>query len=52
MAAKAVRAVMRGQGLHGSEMLELLHVLKHVGHAVGEAVDKFLDGPDDKENRR
>jgi phage gpG-like protein len=52
MAGKAVHAVLRGEALHGSEMLELLHVLKHVGHAVGEAVDKFLDGPDDQENRR
>jgi hypothetical protein len=52
MAVKAVRAVIRGEGLHGSEMLELLHVLKHVGHVVGEAMDKILDGPDDKENRR
>jgi phage gpG-like protein len=53
MAGKAVHAVLRGEGLHGSEMLELLHVLKHVGHAVGEAVDKFLDGPDgDQENHR
>lgn len=52
MAAKAVRAVMRGDGLHGSEMLELLHFLKHAGHVAGEAMDKFLDGPDDKGNRR
>jgi phage gpG-like protein len=52
MAAKAVHAVIRGEGLHGSEMLELLHFLKHVGHEVGEAVDKFLDGPDDQERRR
>jgi hypothetical protein len=52
MAGKAVHAVMLGKGLHGSEMAELIHLLKHVGHAVGEAVDKFLDGPDDQENRR
>jgi phage gpG-like protein len=52
MAGKAVHAVLRGDGLHGSEMLELLHFLKHVGHAVGEAVDKVLDGPDDQERRR
>jgi phage gpG-like protein len=52
MAARAVMAVMLGKGLHGSEMAELIHLLKHVGHAVGEAMDKFLDGPDDQENRR
>jgi phage gpG-like protein len=51
MAAKAVHAVMLGKGLHSSEMAELLHLLhtiRHVGHAVGEAVDKALDGPDDE----
>src|ERR1700730_3102090 len=54
MAARAVMAVMRGEGLHGSEMGELLHflhALHHVGHAVNEAVQKALDGPDDG-NRR
>jgi hypothetical protein len=54
MAARAVMAVMMGRGLHSSEMAELLHLLhtiRHVGHAVGEAVDKVLDGPDDGERR-
>jgi phage gpG-like protein len=51
MAARAVMAVMLGKGLHSSEMAELLHflhVLHHVGHKVGEAVDKALEGPDDE----
>jgi phage gpG-like protein len=51
MAARAVMAVLRGEGLHGSEMMELLHLLKHVGHAVHEVVDKFLDGPDEDRRR-
>jgi phage gpG-like protein len=54
MAAKAVVAVIAGRGLHGSEMAELLHLLhtiRHVGHAVGEAADKILDGPDDGKRR-
>jgi len=54
MAARAVMAVIRGEGLHGSEMGELLHFLhaiRHAGHAVGEAMDKVLDGPDDGERR-
>jgi hypothetical protein len=46
MAARAVMAVMLGKGLHASEMTELIHLLRHVGHAVGEAMDKVLDGPD------
>jgi phage gpG-like protein len=50
MASKAVHAVLRGEGLHSSEMLELLHLLKHVGHAVGEAMDKILDGPKDEDD--
>jgi phage gpG-like protein len=55
MAAKAVVACIAGRGLHSSEMAELLHLLhtlRHVGHAVGEAVDKALEGPDDKEKKR
>jgi hypothetical protein len=51
MAARAVMAAMRGEGLHGSEA-ELIHLLKHVGHALKEAADKFLDGPDDNEKNR
>jgi hypothetical protein len=51
MAAKAVMAVVMGKGLHSSEMGELLHLLRHVGHAVKEVVDKALDGPED-DNRR
>jgi hypothetical protein len=47
MAGRAVMAVMLGKGLHGSEMMELLHLLKHVGHAVNEAVNKALE-PDDE----
>jgi phage gpG-like protein len=55
MARKAVVAVMLGKGLHSSEMAELLHLLhtiRHVGHAVGEAVDTVLDGPEDEKRRR
>ena len=52
MAARAVRAVIGGRGLHSSEMMELLHLLKHVGHAVKEATDKVLDGPEDENGRK
>jgi phage gpG-like protein len=52
MAARAVMAVMLGKGLHGSEMAELIHLLKHVGHAVKEAADKFLDGPEEDNGRK
>jgi phage gpG-like protein len=55
MAAKAVVAVIAGRGLHSSEMNELFHLLRHVGHAVGEVVDTILDGPegaDNESNRR
>jgi phage gpG-like protein len=48
MAAKAVMAVMAGKGLNTSELSELVHLLRHVGHAVKGAADKFLDGPDDE----
>jgi phage gpG-like protein len=54
MAAKAVVAVMMGRGLASAEMAELMHLLhelRHVGHAVGEAMDTVLDGPDDGKRR-
>jgi phage gpG-like protein len=46
MAKRAVVAVMLGKGLASAEMRELIHLLRHVGHAVKEAADKVLDGPD------
>src|ERR1700674_799935 len=45
MAERAVVAVMLGKGLASAEMRELIHLLRHVGHAVKEAADKVLDGP-------
>ena len=51
-AARAVMAVALGKGLHSSEMMELLHLLKHVGHAVGKVVDKALDGPEGDNARK
>jgi hypothetical protein len=54
MAERAVVAVMLGKGLASAEMRELphlLHTLHHVGHAVGEAADTVLDGPDDNNGR-
>jgi len=52
MAGKAVFAVVMGKGLHSSEMLELLHLLKHVGHHVKEAVDYALETPEERERKR
>jgi hypothetical protein len=54
MAERAVVAVMLGKGLASAEMRELLHLLhaiRHAGHAVGEAADTVLDGPDDGKRR-
>jgi phage gpG-like protein len=47
MAGRAVMAVIAGRGLHSSELGELIHLLKHVGHALKEAADTIVDGPDD-----
>jgi hypothetical protein len=52
MAAKAVRAVVLGKGLHSSEMGELLHLLRHVGHAVKEAADYALETDEERSRRR
>ncbi len=51
MAARAVMAVLAGRGLHSSELGELIHLLRHVGHAVKEATETILDGPDDNNGR-
>ena len=51
MAARAVMAVMLGKGLHGREMAELLHLLKHVAHEVKETV-KEMTKDDTEEQRR
>jgi phage gpG-like protein len=51
MAAKAVMAVMAGRGLHSSELGELIHLLRHAGHALKEAADTLLE-PDDDNNGR
>lgn len=52
MAVRAVVAIMGGKGLHATEISELIHLLKHVGHAVKETVDKALEGPEDEKGRR
>ena len=52
MAAKAVRVVMAGQGLHSSEMDELIHLLKHIGHSVKETVDNLLKPDEEKKGTR
>jgi phage gpG-like protein len=49
MAARAVMAVMLGKGLHGSEMAELLHLLKHVAHEVKETAKEIFS--DDEQER-
>jgi hypothetical protein len=36
-------AVIAGRGLHSSEMAELLHLLKQIGHAAKEAADRLLE---------
>ncbi len=50
IAAKADLAVIRGEGLHGSEMAELLqfYTIQHVRHVVGEVVYKILDERDSR----
>jgi hypothetical protein len=52
MAHKAVVAVLLGKGLHSSEMGELLHFLKHIGHHVKEAVDYALETPEERERKQ
>jgi hypothetical protein len=43
MAGKAVVAVLGGRGLHSSEMMELIHLLKHVAHHVKELGEDLVD---------
>lgn len=39
-------------GLHGSEMAELLHLLRHVGHELKEAAEKLLEPDDENKDQR
>jgi phage gpG-like protein len=49
MAARAVMAVMLGKGLYGSEMAELIHLLKHAAHHVKEDVQEMLHDDENKD---
>jgi hypothetical protein len=52
MAARATIAVLEGKGLHGSEFLELLHLLKDAGeHVKHELVDPLLHNEDEENSR-
>lgn len=52
MAVKAVMTVMRGEGLHGSEMAELLHLLKHAAHEVKETLKDTAPKDDEDSDQR
>jgi phage gpG-like protein len=51
MAARAVMAVMLGQGLHSVEMRELLHLLHRAAHHVKEDIEEMLPKDEDKNNK-
>jgi len=56
MAARAAIAVLEGRSLHSSsefkELLEILHLLKHVAHDVKETISEALEPEDEKGKRR
>jgi hypothetical protein len=52
MAARAVMAVMLGKGLYGSEMAELIHLLKHAAHHVKEDVKEMMKDDTEEQRRR
>jgi phage gpG-like protein len=52
MAERAVVAVMLGKGLHGSEMAELIHLLKHAAHHVKEDVREMTKDDENKDRHR
>jgi hypothetical protein len=49
MAERAVVALMLGKGLYGSEMAELIHLLKHAAHHVREDVEEMLHDDENKD---
>jgi phage gpG-like protein len=51
MAERAVVAVMLGRGLYGSEMAELIHLLKHAAHHVKEDVKEMMPKDEDENNK-
>jgi phage gpG-like protein len=52
MAARAVLACIVGRGLHSSEFGELIHLLRHAGHAVKELAETIVEPDDNERNRR
>ena len=52
MAARAVMAVLLGKGLYGSEMAELIHLLKHAAHHVKEDVKEMTKDDTEEQRRR
>jgi HK97 gp10 family phage protein len=52
MAGKVARATIAPGGLRGSEFMELLHVLKHVGHELAETFKEAVEPDDEKGHRR
>jgi hypothetical protein len=52
MAGKVARATIAPGGLHGSELMELLHILKHVGHELKETFEEAVETKDEKGKRR
>lgn len=51
MAAKAVVAVMMGKGLHGSEMAELIHLLRHLGRELKHTAAEIFDDTEEPDSR-
>jgi hypothetical protein len=52
MAGRAAHAVISGRGLHGSEFIELLHVLRHVGRELKETFQEAVEPEDEKKGKR
>lgn len=51
LVGRSVQAVLAGKGLHGSEMAELIHLLRHVAHEVKEATKEFFEEEKDEDRR-
>jgi hypothetical protein len=51
LAGRAVVSVMGGSGLHGPELGEIFHLLKHAAHDLKQGAEEFMEEKRDEDRR-
>jgi|tagenome__1003787_1003787.scaffolds.fasta_scaffold20455045_2 hypothetical protein len=51
MAGRAVGSVVGGAGLHGPEVGEIFHLLKHAAHDLEQGAEELMEEHSDEDGR-